>query len=434
MPPECVDVLTEYLTIDTTNPPGNEDRACGFLGRILTAEGISYETFEPAPGRMSLRAVLPGSGERDPLILLNHTDVVMAEAGDWQHPPFGGEVADGFIHGRGALDMKGQGVMELMAFLALKRKGLPLTRDVVFLAVADEEAGGGLGVGWLLKNHPEAMRAGCVLNEGGFGISDLVPGRGVHLVSSAEKGLLWLHLAMEGEAGHASVPHRQNALERLTLALDRILTNRPPPRITPESMDFFLAMAPEWPFLEPFIKDRDPETLLNVLKESGILEIPAMGALVNDTISLTMMHAGEKANVIPTRAEAHLDIRLLPGSLPEDMVRHIEQKADEDRLAMERLVEHPANASPRNTDEYGILETVLHDHFPGALVAPYLTFGVTDSRFFRSLGVPCYGFFPVEVGFNDTKRIHGIDERISLAGFEKACATYEDAVERLATL
>jgi len=249
---EAVELLSKYLRVDTSNPPGNEDRAVGFFADILDAEGVTYKIYEPRPGRASLRAVLPGTGEAGPLILLNHTDVVPARAEEWSFDPFGGVVEGGYVKGRGALDMKGQGIMELLALLDIKRRGIRPVRDIVFLAVADEEAGSRWGVEYLLEHHPEDFQADLVLNEGGFGLKNLLPEQTVMMVSTAEKGVCWLRLTREGPPGHGSLPHGRNTLEKLVQALSRLLSEDQPVRITPVVERYFKGLGRGWDFLGPF--------------------------------------------------------------------------------------------------------------------------------------------------------------------------------------
>src|SRR5215216_1167289 len=222
---EATALLSEFIAVDTSNPPGNEEAACSLLGAVLRREGLEYELYESGPGRVSLRAVLAGDGSAGPLILLNHTDVVPVEREYWTAEPFGGEVRDGYVWGRGALDMKGMGIFELMAVLLLKRLGLPLRRDVVFFAMADEEMGGEFGINWFVENHPDLLKGDFCLNEGAYGWARW---GGVERpffgFSPTEKNPLWLRLRAEGPPGHGSLPHGDNALGRLVRALDRIQT------------------------------------------------------------------------------------------------------------------------------------------------------------------------------------------------------------------
>ncbi len=209
---ETIDLICAYLRIDTTNPPGNETAAASFFADIFSKEGIAHTVWESKPGRGSIMARIPrdgGAKAPDPgaLVLMHHSDVVPAEASQWSFDPFGGKVIDGYVCGRGALDTKGLGIMELMAFLAAKREGLALVRDLVFLAAADEEMGADWGVDWLFKHHYDEIKASLVINEGGVGISDLIGGKFLHMVATGEKGLCWLELIRTGPPGHGSTPH-----------------------------------------------------------------------------------------------------------------------------------------------------------------------------------------------------------------------------------
>lgn len=227
---EATRLLAEFVRINTTNPPGNEHLACDWLRELLDAEGIESQSFDPGGGRSSLIATLPGDGSRGKaLTLLNHTDVVPVEEAHWSVPPFDGVVRDGFVWGRGTLDMKGLGILQLMVLLLHRRLDLPLRRDLTFLAVADEEAGGMQGIEYLDRERPELLDCDFVINEGGAGATSLFGAeRTVLQVGVAEKGPLWLRLSATGSPGHGSVPHGDNALERLTQALSRVLGWRRP--------------------------------------------------------------------------------------------------------------------------------------------------------------------------------------------------------------
>ncbi|MEJ5222384.1 MAG: M20/M25/M40 family metallo-hydrolase, partial [Tepidiforma sp.] len=241
---EAIDLLCRFIRIDTSNPPGNEALACAFLGDLLQAEGIPFETYDPGGGRVSLRAVLPGDGSKRPFMLLNHTDVVPVEREFWDVDPFAGIVRDGYIWGRGALDMKGLGIAQLMTFLTLRRLRIPLARDVVFFAQADEEAGSEYGMRFILREHPETMDAEYVINEGGGGTTELFGvERPVYSIAVAEKGPLWLRLVAEGMPGHGSVPHDDNALDRLVRALWRIQQWERPLTVAPVLEEYFRRLA-----------------------------------------------------------------------------------------------------------------------------------------------------------------------------------------------
>ncbi|CAB1077849.1 YscS-like amidohydrolase [Olavius algarvensis Delta 1 endosymbiont] len=283
MPHEAVELLSQYLQIDTTNPPGNEHLGVEFLADILQREGVEYKTFEASPGRSSLKAVLPGTGAKGAIILLNHIDVVPARAAEWSVPPFSGALKDGYIYGRGALDMKSLGILELLALLEIKRKGLTPCRDIIFLAVADEETGGSQGVQYLLEHHPDEFQADLVINEGGFGLSDVLANRPLFMLAAAEKGICQLKLTRTGPPGHGSTPHGDNALEKLVAGLHRVLTQDNPIVVTPLIAEYFKRLGTEWEFLQPYLEDGKTETLVEALTQSGMIDVPQMSAMLKNT-------------------------------------------------------------------------------------------------------------------------------------------------------
>ena len=428
---EAVDLLSRYLKINTTNPPGNENKGVAFFADILDKEGIAYKTYEASPARGSIRAVIPGTGQKGAVILLNHIDVVPARADDWSVDPFSGEIKDGFIYGRGALDMKGQAILELLAFLELKRKGLTPCRDLIFLAVADEEAGGANGVQYLLNNHGKDFRADLVINEGGFGLSNVLPDRPLFMIATAEKGVCRVKLTRSGPPGHGSAPHGENALEKLVQGLSRLLKKESPVIITPLIAEYFRQLASSWEFLKPYLQDGKRETLIEVLTQNGMLDIPQMAAMLKNTISLNMMHAGNKVNVIPSAAEAELDIRLLPGTDPDSVVAEIKEHLADDDIKIEVAGTFRASESSMDTEDFSIIKDVHLAHFPDALAVPSLLFGASDSRFFRKKGIPCYGVNPVLLSLEELGKIHGIDERISEENMIKGTEVFIDIVKKL---
>ncbi|MBW1922846.1 MAG: M20/M25/M40 family metallo-hydrolase [Deltaproteobacteria bacterium] len=426
---EAVELLSKYLRVDTSNPPGNEDRAVGFFADILDAEGVIYKIYEPRPGRASLRAVLPGTGEAGPLILLNHTDVVPARAEEWSFDPFGGVVEGGYVKGRGALDMKGQGIMELLALLDIKRRGIRPVRDIVFLAVADEEAGSRWGVEYLLEHHPEDFQADLVLNEGGFGLKNLLPEQTVMMVSTAEKGVCWLRLTREGPPGHGSLPHGRNTLEKLVQALSRLLSEDQPVRITPVVERYFKGLGRGWDFLGPFLEEGNPETLARILEENGLMAMPQVSALARNTISLTTLQAGIRTNVIPSRAEAHLDVRLLPGQRIEDVVEDVRRRLGDEQVEVVCETGTESTESPWDGEYFSRIQNVLEAGFPGSVVVPSLMFAASDSRFFRQRGIPSYGVCPVLLDLEDVEMVHGIDEKIAVDELLKGTEVFTAIVE-----
>ncbi len=431
---EAVELLSEYLKIDTTNPPGNEAVGVQFFAAIFDKENIGYKIFKSDEGRASICARIKGAGKEKPLFLLNHIDVVLAEKEQWRFDPFGGEIRDGYIQGRGAIDMKGQGIMELIAFLEVGRKHQIPSRDIVFLAVADEEAMGIKGVQYLFDNHPDELEAGLVLNEGGHGISDLLPDRPVMLISTAEKASNWLHLSCQGPPGHGSVPHGQNALERLVRGLNRIQEMINPIIMTDVTAEFFKKLAKYWDFLQPYAIDNKTETLLKCLTESGLASTPQISAMLRNTVSINVIQAGSKTNVIPSLAEAKLDIRLLPGQDSEVFLAQVKAQLADDEIKISYITKDQSLGSPIETKDYQTIENVLRHHFPDAVIAPWLMLGASDSRFFRERGVNAYGVFPAMFTKDEGKMIHGIDERISEENMITGSAVYTDIVKALCEL
>ncbi len=403
----ATDWLSDYIRVDTVNPPGNEMRACDWLGRILDAEGIPYTLYRSAPERANLVARLSGTGTRGKgLILLNHTDVVPFERAHWTVDPLGGEVSEGYIWGRGAQDMKGMGIMELVVFLLHHRLGLPLTRDLVFMAVADEEAGSEFGVEFLDANHPDLLDCDYVINEGGGGSTEVLGvERNTFNIGVSEKGPLWLRLRAHGRPGHGSVPHDDNAGDRLIRALQRIQDWERPLLPAPEVREYFRQL---W---QAGIIEREPddEMLAQFAKDN-----PRLRSVQMNSISLTTLTAGVKHNVIPAQAEATLDIRLVPGYDPDQFIREITEVIDDGRVDVETVFGSSSPASTVGTELYEIMKREAKRAVEDAVVVPVVGTGFTDSRIFRRRGIEAYGFVPALTGPQDQGRVHGNDERISI--------------------
>lgn len=305
---EAVTLLSRYIQIDTTNPPGNEIKAAEFFKEIFERAGIEVRIIESAPGRGNVYARLPGDGSKKALVLLNHMDVVPADAKLWKEAPFSGLIKDGVIWGRGALDDKGAAIMELIAMLALKRQQVALKGDVIFLGTADEEAGGAMGAGFITEKHPELFKnAGLVLNEGG-GIRVGKDGKAhVYNVSVAEKTPLWLKLTATGTPGHGSTPSHNLAVNKLIIALHRIMAYQSPIKIVPEVQKFYADTADT----EPEPRRTHYRDLRRSLQDSGFradfLKDPRNNASVRNTVAITGIAGSEKVNVIPAVATAELD-------------------------------------------------------------------------------------------------------------------------------
>jgi len=427
----AAELLSQYIRLNTSNPPGNEHLAASFFADIFISAGIPYKLYESKPGRVSIRAEQKGSVRGGPLILLHHTDVIAADRDEWSFDPFGGEIIDGYICGRGALDTKSLGIMQLLAFLDVKQKGLTLNRDLIFLATADEESGADCGVEYLLREHPEEFHATLVLNEGSYVAEGIVPGRLLAMISPGEKGPCWMRLKRRGLAGHGSTPHGLNPLERLSSAVNRLLDHRDPPRVTPIVEAYFRRMSQVWDFLKPYIEDGREETLLKIVEENGLLSVPQVNAMLRNTVSLNSLHGGNKVNVIPSYAEAEVDTRLLPGQEMDAWIAVIKKQLSDDEIQIEFIMKGEGNASTMDNEAFGIIETALLDNYPGAIAAPYLMLGTTDSRFFREKGVISYGFCPAVIPAEHLKSIHAADEKIGVESMIKGVEVYKDIVTRL---
>ena len=404
---QATEWLSSYIRVDTVNPPGNEMLACDFLGKILDDEEISYELYDPGNNRTSLVATLKGDGSRGKsLILLNHTDVVPFEIEKWTVDPLGGEIRDGFIWGRGAQDMKGMGIIELVTFLLHKKHNLPLKRDLIFMAVADEEAGSFFGVEFLNREYPEILESDYVINEGGSGSTEVLGvERNVFNIGVSEKGPLWLKLRVQGTPGHGSVPHSDNAANHLVHAINRILEWNQQFDVTPEVQAYFQALHDAG-----VLKANPTKAVLQVLAS----ENPRIDSLQRNSIALTTLKSGMKHNVIPSEAEATLDCRLVPGYDPDKFVNELSIVIDDDRIEIERVFQSSTPASPTGTELWDVMSKETKNLVEDALILPGVSTGFTDSRVFRRKGIPAYGFTPVLADPSDQGRIHGNDERLSI--------------------
>jgi acetylornithine deacetylase/succinyl-diaminopimelate desuccinylase-like protein len=412
---EATDLLSAYVRIDTSNPPGNETAAARFLAERFRGAGLEAEVFESEPGRGSVLARLPGrdTGGARPVVLLNHLDVVPANAVEWQVPPFAGVVKDGYVYGRGTLDCKGVGTTEAMAMLLLQRQGLRLRRDVFFVGTADEEAGGKLGAGWFVAQHLDRLHnPEFVLNEGGA-IHVLENGHRAYEVAVAEKTPCWLRLSTSGTGGHGSSPPADTAVTRLVRALDRLREYHPPLKVVPEVQTYYAALAAveEGARREHY---RDLRAALNNTEfRDEFLHDPPEAALVHNTLTPTVLHGSQKTNVIPQTASAELDCRLLPGEDPAAFVQSVREVLADPDVAVDVLLNFPPSASPTDTVLYQDIGELAHRD--GAPLVPTVLRGFTDSHYFREKGITSYGFVPFVLNREEEIREHGVDERLSTA-------------------
>ncbi len=421
---EALTYLAEYLRIDTTNPPGNEAAAAEFLKDILEREGIEVRVFPTADGRANVLARLRGTGKKRPILLLGHSDVVPVERDQWDQAPFGGEVIDGNLWGRGALDMKGMGVMELLTLLTFKRHRVELDRDVLYLQVADEEVGGTYGMDWMAEHHPEVLDVEYVLNEGAFGMSDVLgqPAK-VFTCAPSEKGPVWVRLRARGRPGHGSVPHGDNAMDHLVEALAKVKAWDRDVQVLPEMEEFFkrLHHAGYLPEIT------DPDMYRNLAAAS-----PALRAMMSNTISLTNYHGGSATNVIPSACHAELDCRLLPGQRPDDFVRHLEDVIADPTIEIEIIQQRPGSQSDVENAIVQVMEDVINDQHEDAIVLPLVCPGFTDSRVFRAHGVQAFGFIPILLSNEELATVHGHNERISLENLRMGTETVFEVTRRMA--
>lgn len=434
--PETTRLLQDLLRIDTTNPPGNESPCIDFIARTLAADGIESTVIESAPGRGNLVARLKGDGTLPPILIFGHVDVVPAEADKWQRPPFSGDLQDGIIWGRGATDMKHMVAMEMMTLMQLKRDGVGLKRDVIFMANADEETGGVMGAGFMVQNHPDLIRAEYALTEGGASSIEL-EGRSFFVCSTGEKGSARFTLRGSGRPGHASQPHLDNAILPLAIALQRIIQTPLPLHITQTTRAQIEALASgvSAGTAEMLRALLDPKTYSDALAELPLAEPVKrrLNASFRNTATPTILQAGSKINVIPAEAIAQVDCRVLPGTTPESIAAEVRAVVG-DRVDVEfGRFNQGQEADPASP----LLETIkrcVAARVPGSIVVPGLIAGGTDARHVNKLGIKTYGFIPARYeGPNMTGLAHAHDERISVANLMFGTQVIYDVVRAAST-
>ncbi len=414
---EAAHLLSDYIKFNTTNPPGNEREAAEFIAEILKKNGLNPEVFISEGKRANLLCRLEGAGKEKPLVLLSHIDVVGAEEKEWSIPPFSGTIKDNYVWGRGAIDCKGLGVMELMALLLLKRNNITPRRDIILVAVADEEAGGESGAKWVVNNLWDKIEAEYVLNEGGVGISGMF-GTDLMLPCFGEKGPLWLRLKARGEAGHGSIPTAENANNKLIRALERIVNYESPIILLPEIKGFLRNIISKKGLIFSIIAPLIINSFVLHLFRSKLKSAKKINAVLRNTISITELKAGYKENVIPSESEAILDCRLLPGQSVKDFVDELKGVIKDKDIEIEVIQQHAPSHSSPDTPMLQRLREIVEKNHPGILFNPYIAPGFTDSRFFREKGAIAYGLMPCLFTQEEIDTIHGVDERISLKSLE----------------
>lgn len=456
---QSIGLLTDLIKFDTTNPPGNEMPAIDYLRRILGEAGIESRIYESAPGRGNLVARLEanapapaGAADTSPLMLMGHVDVVEAVAEDWSVDPFGGVVKDGYIWGRGALDMKNTVAQFLAVFLLAARSGLSLYRDLIFMANADEEIGGRYGARYMVENHWDDIACGAALNEGG-GSGERLFGRTIYTYQTAEKASTMTIIRAKGQPGHGSIPHDDHAVVHLARAVAAVAGADMDVHITPTVRNYISGLARAAAEAEggggrgasgenaAADTGRGGEAeggspahllqgLLNPDRTHELLRSPAMAevlsgfqrdtlrSMMTNSVSPNKIDGGSKLNVIPAVAEARFDTRLVPGQSAADVKAAVEALLEKEGLLdrCEVVVpepDSPALESPADHPLAAVMDGVLKEHVPDAVLVPFMLTGATDARFLRPKGAAVYGFSPMLPG-EDLTRIHGIDERISL--------------------
>ena len=409
---ETVQLMREYLRINTSNPPGNELAAAEFFHRLFERAGIPNTIYPYAAGHADFYAVLKGDGTLRPLILLNHMDVVQADPRSWRLPPFSGEILNGEMYGRGAQDMKDEGLLQAMALLIAARQRLTLKRDLIFLATSDEEVDG-TGSRWILENHPELVRnAEYLITEGGSNL--IIQGRGtIYEVGVGEKAPYWLRLTATGRGGHGSIPIADSAPNRLVKALARVLDWQPPVHLFPAVEQYFRVIAA----LEPETRATQFRDIRKAIKDPdfarSITRDEEYNFLLRDTVSLTVLQGAAQTNVIPDTAYAELDVRLLPDEDPKIFLGQFRRVLADDSIQITSANRFkPPNSSSTDTSLYRLIEQVVRQYNPHAMVAPALGGGYTECQMYRPLGITCYGFNTLEVTPEVNATEHAANERV----------------------
>lgn len=426
------ELLSAYLKIPSLNPPGDERAAADFLSAELRQRGLEPKVFESAPNRFNLVARLPGNGSKKPILLYNHMDVVEADPARWSTEPFGGEIRDGYVYGRGAIDMKGMAIMQLLALDLLRQHHPDRCRDIIFFAAADEEKGGKFGTQWMIEHHWPEVEAEYVWDEGGFGLQDFFGPRPVLTIAITEKKDLWFKLIAHGQPGHSGMPHKDNAINIILRALSRVLALNEKYELNPVTRAMFTGIARTMPFPKSVLLSNLGNPLVFRLLRPALTADTTIAAMLKDTLSVTVLRAGGKENIIPDRAEATLDVRLLPDRDPQAFLDNLKRLIDDRRVEIE-LIQTPqaAKISATNSEFFETLASVLRGLVPQGISVPMLTPGTTDSCFFRRKGVNAYGLFPAIITPGELARFHGIDERISLENLRLGTEITYRVLERM---
>ncbi len=431
---EATTWLQEYLRIRTVNPPGNETEGAKFLQAVLAREGIESEILESAPGRGNLVARLPGSGARRPLVLLSHIDVVPADSARWRYPPFSGVVAEGAVWGRGAQDTKGLGIIELATMVALKRRGVALSRDLILVANADEEKGS-TGSVWFTAHHADLLRnAEFLLNEGGENRMGADGRTEYYGLDATEKVPYWVRLTVRGQPGHGSQPTQGNAALRLSRVLGRIADWETPLVLTPPAEAYLKALATREanPTYRAWLAD-PAAALRDSAAVAWLTADRYQNAILRNTVTITVLSGSTNTNVIPAEASAELDVRLLPGQRPEDFLAQLRAVIRDTTVEITPLSKlRAARASPVQGPVLDALTDAVAAMDPGTLILPKMLTGYTDSYDYRALGIDAYGIESWRTTDEISATVHGNNERVPVPEVRFGVEFYYRIVEQLA--
>ena len=430
-----VQLLQNLIRFDTTNPPGNEGECIAYIDQLLTRAGFDTLLLGCDPNRPNLVTRLPGRGDAPPLLLHGHVDVVTTADQKWTYPPFEGKVADGYVWGRGAFDMKGGVAMMLAALLRAKAEGFVPAGDIVLAILCDEEAGGDYGAKYMVENHSELFRGiRYALGEVG-GVTVYVGSRRLYPIMVTEKQLCSMKVVVRGAGGHGSMPVRGGAMAKLARVLQKLDQHHLPVHITPAARQCVEAMAKALSFpsdlvlkqiLNPMMTDR-------ILSMSGSRRL-ALDPLFRNTVAATIVHASDRLNVIPSEITIELDGRLLPGCSPEQFVGELRHLVGED-ATIEVTRYDPYTAEP-DMGWFDTLADVLRQADPEGTPIPLLSSGVSDARFFRRLGIQTYGFTPMQLPshLKAWELGHGPDERVPVSAMQFGTDAIYEALKRYRAL
>ena len=425
---EAASLLQELIRLDTVNPPGNETLAAEHLRGYLEANGVACELYAKVPERANVVARIPGNGEGPRLLLLSHTDTVLADPGEWQLDPWSGELRDGQVWGRGALDMKGQVAASAVAIASLARDGFEPAGDLIFAACADEEVGAGFGLQWLVEAHPEAVRAEYCINEGG-GDRLVLAGRAFWVCSTAEKMSAPFRLTVHGRSGHASRPGiADNALVKAAPLVERLGEFRDEPELGPEVAAFLRTVCGDVP---------DAGDAVAAARAVHPLAGDIVEPLLGTTLSPTMIQASQKRNVIPNRCEITVDCRILPGHTQAEVEATVAELLDGAVYDLDWIEAHGGTRSAVDTPLWDVIESFVAEIEPEARTVPLLLSGFTDSHWVRdAFGTVAYGFFPMRTMEAEVaaRLIHSADERIEVEDLELGVRFLRHAAEAVGSL